>query len=177
MVAIPNHQKWNVTLVWGTAGCDDTDMCDCQFPSFLIDYITVHVNCDGMETITQQVQMINIINVFILKLASYVPRSPSKLVTGRQMRMGVGVADRCINQSKRQSCLANEASTIKQTLQDPNPKPTPAWDRFQYRTWGYWKQYTCQMRTGDETRLHQPLPPSHHNHHTCLPGPTWHHYT
>ena len=82
MVAIPDRQKWNVTLVWGTAGCDDTDMCDCQFPSFLIDYTTVQVNCDGIETITQQVQIINIINVFIK--ASLIPRSPSKVVTGRQ---------------------------------------------------------------------------------------------
>ena len=90
------------------------DMCDCQFPSFLIDYTTVQVNCDGMETITQQVQ----INVFILKLASYVPRLPSKVVTGRQTRMEVRVAERCINHSQRQSCLANEASTIKQTLQE-----------------------------------------------------------
>ena len=57
-ISIPDHQ-WKVALVWGTAGCGhDAEMCDCQFPSYLIDYTTVQVNCDGMETITQKVQII-----------------------------------------------------------------------------------------------------------------------
>lgn len=43
----------------------------------------------------------------------------------------------------------------------PRPKTNPNADRFQYHMREYWKRYTCtcQMRSGDKTRLHQALPP------------------
>ena len=33
----------------------------------------------------------------------------------------------------------------------PRPKTNPSMDHFQYHAL-YWKRYTCQMRSGDETR-------------------------